>query len=71
MELELGSQAVTFDGLNHGHGDAFVVDSTTRNTDQTADRSDTLLDQDRLISVDLIPEIAPAGTVALSVAAEG
>lgn len=66
MELGLGKRVMSSDGHHIGHVDGFVLDSKTRDVDSLIVRSGVLLDHDRLVSRELIDQIAPDGTVTVS-----
>lgn len=69
MELGLGKRVISRDGHHVGQVDGLVLDSQTRDIDSFIVRSGVLLEHDRIVSRTLIDQIAPDGTVSLTLTA--
>jgi uncharacterized protein YrrD len=66
MDLGLGKRVVSQDGKHVGHVDGFVVDFTTRELASFVVRSGVFFADDRFVSLDLIDQVDPEGTVSLT-----
>ncbi len=69
MDLGLGKRVMSRDGQHVGHVDGLVLDYNTRDIESFVIRSGVLLTHDRFVSLELIDQIDPEGTVTLTVSA--
>ncbi len=67
MDLGLGKRVNSRDGQHVGNVDGFVVDYTTRDIESFVIRSGVFLKHDRFVSLELIDQIDPEGTVTLTI----
>ncbi len=69
MDLGLGKRVMSRDGQHVGNVDGFVVNYSTRDIESFVVRSGVFLEHDRFVSLELIDQIDPEGTVTLTISA--
>ncbi len=69
MDLGLGKRVISHDTQHVGHVDGLVLDYNTRDIESFVVRSGVFLEHDRFVSLQLIDQIDPDGTVTLTISA--